>query len=55
VYGAFDRDEDQVLRSGGVVEVSLVLESGRSVLWADPQGDLKQVKIDAESILTETS
>jgi hypothetical protein len=28
-----------VLRSSGVVEVSLLLESGRSILWADPQGD----------------
>ena len=39
MYGAFDRDEDQVLRSGSIVEVSRLLESDRSVLWADPQGD----------------
>ena len=39
MYGAFDRDEDQVLRSGRIVEVSRLLESDRSVLWADAQGD----------------
>ena len=39
MYGAFDRDEDQVLRSGSIVEVSRLLGPDRSVLWADPQGD----------------
>jgi hypothetical protein len=55
VYGAFDRNEDQVLRSGSIVAVSLLLESGRSVLWADSKAILKQVKTEAESTFTEAS
>ena len=39
VYGAFNRDEDQMLRSSGIVEVSSLLESHQPVLWTDPHGD----------------
>ena len=38
-YSSFNRDEDQVLRFGGVLEVSPLLESGRPVLWPHPKGD----------------
>ena len=31
MYGAFDRDEDQVLRSGSIVEVSRLVHTENSV------------------------
>src|ERR1019366_7603153 len=40
-HDSFDRDQDPMLRSGSVVEVPHLLESGRAILRTDPESDSK--------------
>lgn len=51
MYGAFDRDEDQVLRSGSIVEVSRLLGLIGPFSGLIRKAILKQVKTEAEAIL----